>query len=147
MSLGCAGCGDCCDQIFLPADRDMAAIIAAAGDGFEVPADVLADATFILEHWTPRTAEPGEPVIGPDGSEHTRYDCDRYDPVHARCGDYANRPPVCRGFPWYGADPVERLSHIAGLHPHPRCSYLLDVPAALRPEGSRPLIPLEVLRG
>ncbi len=51
--------------------------------------------------------------------------------------------PVCRGFPWYLDGPTaQRSSNLA----HPRCSYLLEAAPADRPEGSRPLIPVEVVR-
>ena len=67
--------------------------------------------------------------------------CDAYDPGHQECTAHDARPPLCRGFPWYGDGPsAERAGRV-----HRECSYLADLPPGDRPEGSRPLIPLTVL--
>lgn len=122
-SLGCARCGDCCENIPI-----SVAYIARLTP--EPGSRTAQDQAFILAHWTPL---PGD-------ADHAA--CDRFDPVHRRCLAYAERPPTCRDHPMYGHDgPV----YAQGLHP--RCSYLLDVAPADRPAGARPLIPLEVLRG
>lgn len=55
--------------------------------------------------------------------------------------DDEGRPSVCRDFPWYGEHPIERRARSLDKG----CSYLLDVPPAMRPEGARPLIPIEVV--
>lgn len=64
--------------------------------------------------------------------------CEHYDDAHQMCRAYDSRPPVCSGFPWYGRKPGDGGAE-------QRCSYLLDVPPADRPAGSRPLIPLTVI--
>jgi len=67
-------------------------------------------------------------------------ECSRYDSEHEACSAYEDRPPLCRRFPWYGREPGD-----GNVPAESRCSYLLDVPPATRPEGARPLIPLTVL--
>ena len=65
-------------------------------------------------------------------------ECRFYDREHAACRAYGRRPPMCSGYPWYGRDPEPGWAYR-------QCSYLLDVPPAERPAGSRPLIPLTVV--
>lgn len=87
------------------------------------------DIDFMAAHWTPT----------PEQSD--RYACDQYDPEARACRAQETKPPVCRDYPWYRDGPTqERASAL-----DPRCSYLLDVPPPVRPEGARPLIPIEVV--
>jgi Fe-S-cluster containining protein len=90
------------------------------------------DDRFITQHWHPLSAWTDE-----DGT-WLQMRCDMFDPDSRLCTAREARPPVCRGFPWYGDGPCagragELLSH---------CSYLADVPPGQRPPESRPLIPL-----
>jgi Fe-S-cluster containining protein len=161
--LGCAQCGRCCDPVYLSAG--MAAYVEswspqqlvgvpdpATDEGWESwrahgwDDDRRADAVarfqpghpdretieFAAEHWHLREAQP---------EQDREYDCDMYNPQTLLCTAGEGRPPVCRGYPWYGEDPSVRRS--LGLAE--QCSYLLDVAPSLRPPNARPLIPLEVL--
>lgn len=87
------------------------------------------DIDFMAAHWTPVTGQPD------------RYDCDQYDPRERACRAQDTKPPVCRDYPWYGEGPTPQRA--AALDP--QCSYLGDVKPEHRPEGSRPLIPIEVV--
>ena len=135
MSLGCARCGQCCDPVFID---------------FSVWTGVVADA----RRYNPPEQQPkprGEWAnrvfiaanMRPIGARHDQVmlRCRFYDAEHRMCGAYDKRPPMCTDYPWYGTGPDEE--HIGGVGP--QCSYLLDVAPELRPEGSRPLIPLTVL--
>lgn len=128
--LGCARCGACCEDIWIPYETpdDLREKLASLGED-----DVRsrADLTFMLDHWTPGR--------GPDRAVHWRWTCDQYDPEHRLCRAHDGRPPVCRDFPWYGQRPGD------GGRIHTDCSYWLDVPAERRPHGSRPLIPVTVV--
>ena len=127
-TLGCARCGDCCDPVVMPPDFDPAAVEAEPGSR------TAADLAFIRQHWTRRR---------PRDESDSHWTCDHFDPHGRTCAAYEQRPPVCQGFPWYRDGPTaERGQRLA----HPRCSYLLDVPPAHRPESARPLIPIEVVR-
>jgi Fe-S-cluster containining protein len=126
-SLGCARCGACCDPVLLSSESVRILEDASAiGD--------QQTKTFAAEHWHQR----GEP----DGDGWVRYDCDQFDPDTRLCAAGDGRPPVCRYYPWYIDGPTAERA--GGLHP--QCSYLLDVAPAGRPEGARPLIPIEVVR-
>lgn len=122
-SLGCARCGDCCERIVLDVDpRDP------RWDVLPPENDARRSAVFIRAHWT----ATGERLAG-GGSVWV---CDRFDPETRTCAAHDQRPPVCEGYPWYGRAPEpQRIAH-------GRCSFLLDVPAADRPAGARPLIPV-----
>jgi Fe-S-cluster containining protein len=88
------------------------------------------NADFAAAHWTRR-----------DGEAHD-YDCDRFDPDTRLCTAQDSKPPICANFPWYGQAPTaERAVNL-----DPQCSFLGDIAPAHRPEGSRPLIPIEVVR-
>jgi hypothetical protein len=161
-SLGCARCGSCCDPVYL--SEEMATVMEAWRSLKGVPdpatdegwahwakhgwADDRRDtaiakyqpdapdqvtARFAAEHWHRREdSEEGRRV----------YDCDQFDHETRLCLAGDGRPPVCSGYPWYQAGPTAERAD--GLYGH--CSYLLDVPPADRPEGARPLIPIEVIK-
>jgi Fe-S-cluster containining protein len=129
-TLGCARCGDCCDPVVMPPDFDPMAIEPTPGSR------AVADLTFIRQHWTRQAPR--------EGDTDSHWACDRFDRQERACTAYGERPPVCQGFPWYLDGPTpERAGRLA----HPRCSYLFDVPPEQRPQGARPLIPVEVIRG
>jgi Fe-S-cluster containining protein len=145
VSLGCAGCGDCCDND-LNAPLALVQRVVANPDDFN--ASAVADAQFITEHWLP----DGEVTYGPDGGGWVHMVCDRFDPLHRRCGDYENRPRICSGFPMYPEDEADNVTPLDILKMRAqrmsgRCSYQLDIPPDLRRPGARPLIPVTVLRG
>lgn len=168
-SLGCSGCGDCCEEIYLSGATltDLSRWTTAALDGVPDPRvdenwewwtrqprperrdrnwhDDLRpqaiehydpdgwrrkNADFLTEHWHPVEDKPDA------------HSCDAFDSVHRRCTVYEARPPVCSGYPWYGEEPTPSRITRTGS----RCSYLLDLSPADRPEGARPLIPIEVVQ-
>jgi hypothetical protein len=100
------------------------------GDG-ATDARWCADVDFMEQHWKEL----------PDDPDH--YSCDRFDPTTRLCTDQEGKPPVCRDYPWYRRGAKGREDYARGLPS--RCSYLLDVAPGKRPEGARPLIPIEVL--
>ena len=52
------------------------------------------------------------------------YECRHYNIETRQCLDYENRPSICRGFPWYGKEPV-----VSTLDELPDCGYREDLPA------------------
>lgn len=133
VSLGCAACGDCCNPVKISPERS--AELGVSDD---------ADGRFAREHWRP----VGQSML----TGHVLVECDRFDPDTKLCTAHEDRPPICRGFPFYGRPP-----NLAALgsgqvldRDHGRtdlgCSYLLDLPAEWRPPGVKPLIPLEVIK-
>jgi Fe-S-cluster containining protein len=155
-SLGCAGCGDCCERISIGTTlHDMRGQMSGNGGAgnsglYTWPDDPegtrprrakygirvggqAREAAFILQHWHPT----GE-VRRVDGVAQQILSCDQFDPVHRRCMAHAERPRVCSDFPFYGGEPRANMREI-------HCSYYLDVKPEDRPEGSRPLIPIEVV--
>lgn len=157
---GCARCGTCCERITLshasridPARWSTKALEGVADPGtedgweswrahgwadderdrarflFDPLGIVRQDADFIAEHWHPIPDAPGSSS------------CDAFDPESRSCTAHDQRPPVCRNYPWYGNPPsAERAVHLE-LH----CSYLGDLTPTQRPEGARPLIPIEAV--
>lgn len=143
MSLGCAAgsCGDCCEDIFVGAPAS--GMIAewreywAAGGLDPIPDDYDPSVEFITRNWTETSRD----------DRGAYYECSRFDPVHRLCTAWAERPPVCVGFPWYPAHPDGGGQTPERIEKMPlRCSYALDVPVAQRREGARPLIPLTVVK-
>jgi Fe-S-cluster containining protein len=126
-SLGCAGCGACCETLFTGATRGV--LTAKLADPY-VAGKWRKDYQFLYDHFIP---------TGLVFHNRVEQVCNVYDPVNKRCTDHENRPHTCRDFPFYGKEP----RHVD--HRYMQCSYWLDVPAALRPRSARPLIPLEVL--
>jgi hypothetical protein len=118
--LGCARCGDCCERIPLTP-------VQFEGMTLEPGSRTERDVTFIRAHWTALPDDPGSSS------------CDMFDPVHRLCTVQEGKPPVCADYPWYHNEGEPLVAH--GLPT--RCSYLLDVAPEGRPEGARPLIPVE----
>jgi Fe-S-cluster containining protein len=135
---GCAGCGHCCDPVTLDADLFARIREHARRDDFveRYPEEGhRRNLLFIAQHWHPTTAWHEDGVTVKLGLR-----CDQFDPQARRCTAYEDRPPVCRDYPWYGDKEGTRCARASSLYPE--CSYLLDIPPAFRPEGSRPLIPI-----
>jgi Fe-S-cluster containining protein len=100
----CSACGDCCDPVWFPWSAADVRQSASRGDSV--------DLTFIAAHWTPTGARRDD-LHG--------YRCDRFDPVSRLCTAHAERPPICRGYPWY--DDQARTSLV--VLPE-RCAYRAD---------------------
>lgn len=100
---------------------------------FAVDRKMALDLDFISLHWLPLEVNAG--------SGSVRYSCEKFDDVHRVCGAYAQRPPVCSGFPWYSRPAGE----LGSISMSPRCSFWLDVDPSARPPQTRPLIPVTVL--
>ncbi len=95
----CSCCGDCCDPVWYPlspADIRQGAVTAAGSASG-------ADLRFAAAHWTSTGAT--DDVAG------YAYACDRFDPVTRLCTAHDERPPVCRGYPFYDrpSDPLVLL--------------------------------------
>lgn len=122
----CSRCGQCCELIILSFPQT----------------DALADPTIDerQREWIVRELVPLSPrevterfpwqsttarVRHADGTLSSDYPnfytCVNYDPDSRLCTRYEDRPPGCRGFPFYGMppDPKVRLP--------PRCSFRADV--------------------
>lgn len=129
MGLGCARCGDCCETIWLPVRvSETLAEWAAKTPEQQAELGPAPNHDFLLAHWHEQERSEGS----------VRYACDAFDPVHRICTAHADRPPICRDFPWYGGEPGD----LAGTAISNRCSYWLDVPRVQRPDDARPLLPL-----
>jgi Fe-S-cluster containining protein len=105
VATQCSACGCCCDPVWYsygPGDlRQLAERTNSA------------DARFAVAHWHP---------TGETGDAGHAYRCDRFDPVTRLCTAHDERPPICRGYPWYDEPPGRRLV----LLPEP-CSYRADL--------------------
>lgn len=102
------GCGACCDPVTLSFHPDDMAGSSAA---------------FAAEHWRVEQEHIEVPFT-------TRYSvrCDQFDSHYRTCRAYADRPPICADFPWYGLPP-EKLRSLTDL---PRvCAFHADVRTVL----------------
>lgn len=132
--MDCGGCGACCDPVWLAMDPlEVARCLAldAAGRRFSTREGEV-NVRFIAEHMTPLVPQPesyydGEPAAT---SGHTAWRCDKYDPVSRLCTAHDDRPPICRGYPWYGDEPRGNATAVL-----PGCSHLWD----LKPGDRGPL--------
>jgi Fe-S-cluster containining protein len=108
----CSRCGDCCDPVVFTLSRGQ--VTADLADPY-VAGRARRDLTFIADHWH---------LIGAHHNIRTgffTYRCDKFDPEARLCTAYADRPPICSGFPWYGDEPRRSLTL------SPRCSFQADV--------------------
>jgi Fe-S-cluster containining protein len=93
------------------------------------------DVPFVLAHWTEISLDRAREIspflnlwdLTSDPARHF-YTCDAWDSTTKLCTMHEDRPPVCRGFPWYGGEPN------SGLWPWPQCAFWEDVPEADWPD-------------
>ncbi len=119
----CNRCGDCCENLTLNFTKaELAAFVRETGDTALTPVrrDHLANARFILAHWHRSSG----------GGSATRYACDAFDPSTRLCTAHQDRPPICAGYPWYGALPGVRTATLP-----PPCSFNADVGVAVQVRG------------
>lgn len=131
----CEGCGACCRAIWLPKTHEE----------LERTPRYKGDIEFVKENFYPLTAEEVlernphvatwglHPRVTTEGLpkmlENNFYGCKNYDEEARRCRIWADRPEICRGYPWYDREPT-----IEHLFYDQNCFYKRDLPLEL-PEG------------
>ena len=132
--MDCAGCGDCCDPVWLPYSKEMLTTTVAMNSDGDAH-DLGEDATFVLAHMTPMDPQPAQPS-GETGSG-IAWSCDAWDPSTRQSTAHDDRPPMCRAYPWYGQPAADTVAALL-----PRCSHRWDVAPAERGPLSGRLLPL-----
>lgn len=105
----CHRCGSCCENIYIPSMPGE--ITARLADPY-VTGSLRNSLEFIKKYWT---------FNGPD-KNGSRWECAKFDPETRLCTAHSERPPVCKGYPWYGKAPD------TGMNLPARCSFRADVP-------------------
>lgn len=135
----CNGCGACCDPITY--DRSPTEIKQAAASGDE-------EAQWMLDNTTPlsvregtalhRDYSDGTTLLSPDGKGGFTlvgaaffYACRHFDADTRQCGNYENRPSMCRQWPWYGSPPNPMK--------------FLPTPCSFRADLNKSITPIEVV--
>lgn len=132
----CSRCGDCCESI--PTQRNRADFTALLANPY-FAGEARRDAQFIVDHWQPYAPKFDRPKkgCGEDG-QHVDEDCcwqkvgdwntcDQFDVERRLCGAHADRPPVCRNYPWYPTHPAP-MRQADGNWLSVRCSFRADIP-------------------
>jgi Fe-S-cluster containining protein len=89
--------------------------------------DNLATLAFIAAHWH-EVSEAEALALLPEMVDDwcgAYYTCDQFDGERSLCMAHDTRPPICSGFPWYGAEPGTKGMINRALR---RCGYWADVP-------------------
>ena len=134
----CNGCGDCCAVVTLGRGQATKAVLRPYVRRLEAREAVgalsaeeegrLGDYRWVmrLRRISRETAVRLRP-----GTQYARenrlYVCPEFNYESRECRSYAERPNVCRGFPWYDRD--ADLRALANL---PRCGYRVDAIEHLR---------------
>jgi Fe-S-cluster containining protein len=132
--MDCAGCGDCCDPVWLPYGEEMI-IDALAADKIGQPSSLGEDAQWVAHHMKPLNPQPVARAGAAQGS--TAWACDALDQVTRLCTAQSLRPPMCRGYPWY-----DRTAGTTADALLPGCSHHWDLEPGERGELSGRLLPL-----
>lgn len=126
----CNGCGACCDPVVTVISPQH----LADGSADQVVGEE--EAEWMRIHLTPiRPRREGLKLIASWSKGVTYftpgdqfvpvlswfYRCDLYDPETRRCTDFENRPPMCRGYPWFD-DPPDKRKNLP-----PTCSFREDI--------------------
>lgn len=114
----CSKCGLCCERIAIGWNPEEVEDMVA---GWENPGvNVQEDVAFIKKHWSLIDPKPTDHVM----SSAYYAKCDMFDVENRLCMAHEDRPPVCKGYPWYGNDPKE---YIKKTTLYPQCSFNADV--------------------
>jgi len=70
----------------------------------------IIDALFIRDHWRFLEGDSGKMY------------CLKFDKEARLCTVHNEKPPVCRGFPWYGKEPNPKA-----IEAYPNCSFWSDI--------------------
>ena len=99
MEGRCTGCGACCNPVTLPRGAKMRArgTLAAQPDH--------EDALWIRNLIPLPRREAVRRLGRPMGAKTDGFECPNFEPTTRMCLSYETRPPVCRNYPFYGADP------------------------------------------
>ena len=127
----CTGCGGCCNPVTLPRHSVTKSRIKGEPEWqFSAPDgdDPERCKTWVRDDL--RRISQGEalrrrPSLAIDPSWNRGvffYECRHYDSALRQCRDYENRPSICRGFPWYGKEPIADT-----LEALPDCGYREDL--------------------
>lgn len=119
MSL-CNQCGACCRVLTLEQSPEEVQATAAVTSVLGIPSDMV----FAAKHWHPLTraeALQRNPFYTSRlPADAHLYACDQLG-ADGRCMAYAERPLVCRGYPWYGQSPRDMEL------PDVDCGYRYDI--------------------
>jgi Fe-S-cluster containining protein len=126
----CNKCGACCRVLTLEQSPEEVQRIAALTAVLGIPSDHQ----FAAVHWRPLTraeAMRRNPIYTSQlAADAHLYSCDMLGD-DGRCKAHAERPLVCRGYPWYGEPPRDMVLA------DPACDYYEDAVmdhAVRRPE-------------
>lgn len=92
----------------------------------------IANGTFMERHWIFNIRWVRRMATG---FEYVGFNCPFFNEETKACGNYENRPPICRGYPFYGREPEDIARAPRALQMPLECSYWADVPLKARPEG------------
>lgn len=109
----CNGCGCCCSPVVLSgSQRDYAEQFPGT-----IGAPETANRDWVLNDLTPIPTREGmqrarylDHAITPlPGGQLVLsfFECRHFDALNRVCMNYENRPPICRGFPWFDNAPNE----------------------------------------
>ena len=123
MAAACSKCGLCCRAVGIRLSKRELGALARQGNP---------DGRFVAVHWH-RISRTEALRRNPGLAHRIRtaraagralyfYECDAFDRGTNLCTAHADRPSVCRGFPWYGRAPEARL-----LLPFQECSFWEDL--------------------
>ena len=101
----CSRCGDCCDPVWYPYGP---ADLRQLNERVDSP-----DVRFAVAHWR---------ATGEQRDDGHAYTCDFFDATTRLCTAHDERPPICRGYPWYDEPPARRLVVLPV-----QCSYRADL--------------------
>lgn len=130
----CNGCGKCCEALHTAVSPDDLAKHRVAHPEETGREGDFAFASIHFHSISNEEAVRRNPVLGlfleayhSDGESDFEprffYECDLYDKDTKRCTDHANRPHVCREYPYYGKE----LTY-GEIFYDPDCPYIDDAP-------------------
>jgi Fe-S-cluster containining protein len=105
----CNKCGDCCENIYFNKEQiETMRLTGMTMKGYIPSKDNWEDMYFIYQNW--------------DENDDGSWNCSMFDLESRLCTAHDSRPPVCRGFPWYGREP-----HKVAIEKYINCSFWADV--------------------
>ncbi len=114
--MSCNRCGNCCRMLFITLEFAEFMRIMKRNS----------DAEFIREHWTIVVGDSRHLWFESSESPILHFTCSAFDGESGLCSAYADRPLVCRDYPFYGKSAGSIAENAVPM----QCGYRDDIQEA-----------------
>lgn len=123
-------CSDCCKMIVLKGSKESYRFIVEHVAPGQIPEYEVQNAQHVVDHFIQIPIELAVQMNERRVAQNlygNYFLCSWLDQATNLCRHHEDRPPLCRGFPFYDRDPMSP-ELFGGLAAYPQCSFWWDIP-------------------